>query len=103
MNRTVQPRTYADLHEHLERLEAAGLLHRIDAPVNKDTDMHPLRRWRFRGGIAEKDRKALLFTNVVDSSGRRYDIPVMIAAMTRPRDVLDGYAGSSMRRLPRRR
>ena len=30
-------RAYADLHEHLSRLDAAGLLHRIDAPVNKDT------------------------------------------------------------------
>ena len=26
--------------------------------------MHPLVRWQFRGGIAEKDRKAFLFTNV---------------------------------------
>jgi len=28
--------------------------------------MHPLVRWQFRGGIAEKDRKAFLFTNIVD-------------------------------------
>ena len=31
--------------------------------------MHPLVRWQFRGGIAEKDRKAFLFTNIVDSKG----------------------------------
>ena len=73
-------RSYADLHEHLDRLERAGLLHRIDAPVNKDTEMHPLVRWQFRGGIAEKDRKAFLFTNIVDSKGRRYDIPVVVGA-----------------------
>jgi UbiD family decarboxylase len=73
-------RCYADLHEHLERLDKAGLLHRIDAPVNKDTEMHPLVRWQFRGGIAEKDRKAFLFTNIVDSKGRRYDIPVVVGA-----------------------
>src|SRR5580692_4707984 len=73
-------RAYADLHEHLSRLDAAGLLYRIDAPVNKDTEMHPLVRWQFRGGIAERDRKAFLFTNIVDSRGRRYDIPVVVGA-----------------------
>src|SRR5258707_5746965 len=74
-------RRYADLHEHLKTLEAAGLLLRVDAPVNKDTEMHPLVRWQFRGGIAEKDRKAFLFTDIVDSTGRRYDIPVVIGAL----------------------
>jgi UbiD family decarboxylase len=73
-------RGYADLHEHLDRLDRAGLLYRIDAPVNKDTEMHPLVRWQFRGGIAERDRKAFLFTNIVDSRGRRYDIPVAVGA-----------------------
>src|SRR4030088_691529 len=73
-------RSYAALHEHLDRLARAGLLHRIDAPVNKDTEMHPLVRWQFRGGIAEQDRRAFLFTNIVDSKGRRYDIPVVVGA-----------------------
>ena len=74
-------RAYADLHEHLSRLDAAGLLHRIGAPVNKDTEMHPLVRWQFRGGIAEGDRKAFLFTNIIDSKGHPYDIPVAIGAI----------------------
>ena len=74
-------RSYRDLHEHLERLDAAGLLHTIDAPVNKDTEMHPLVRWQFRGGIPEPERKAFLFTHVTDSRGRRYDIPVVIGAL----------------------
>jgi 4-hydroxy-3-polyprenylbenzoate decarboxylase len=74
-------RAYADLHEHLDRLDAARLLYRIDAPVNKDTEMHPLVRWQFRGGIAEHDRKAFLFSNIVDSKGRRYDIPVVVGAL----------------------
>src|SRR5215831_13600109 len=77
----ISKRSYADLHEHLARLEAAGLLRRIDAPVNKDTEMHPLVRWQFRGGIAEKERKAFLFTNIVDAKGRRYDIPVVVGAL----------------------
>src|SRR5262249_7316181 len=45
------------------------------------TEMHPLVRWQFRGGIAEKDRKAFLFTNVVDSKGIRYDMPVAVGAI----------------------
>ena len=40
--------------------------------------MHPLVRWQFRGGIAERDRKAFLFTNVHDSKGKHYDIPVRV-------------------------
>ena len=76
----VANRSYADLHEHLRRLDKAALLYKIDTPVNKDTEMHPLVRWQFRGGILEKDRKAFLFTNVVDSKGRRYDTPVVIGA-----------------------
>ena len=72
---------YADLHEHIARLDAAGLLYRIDEPVNKDTEMHPLVRWQFRGGIPEAERKAFLFTNVVDGKGRRYDIPVMVGGI----------------------
>jgi UbiD family decarboxylase len=72
---------YADLHEHIERLDKAGLLHRITEPVNKDTELHPLVRWQFRGGIAEKDRKAFLFTNVVDSAGRKYDISVAVGVL----------------------
>ena len=74
-------RGYPDLQEHIAALDAAGLLHRIDAPVNKDTEMHPLVRWQFRGGINEAERKAFLFTNVVDSRGRLYDIPVVIGAL----------------------
>jgi UbiD family decarboxylase len=80
-NETIPDRCYADLHEHINRLEKAGHLYRIDVPVNKDTEMHPLVRWQFRGGIAEKDRKAFLFTHVVDSKGLRYDIPVAVGVI----------------------
>jgi 4-hydroxy-3-polyprenylbenzoate decarboxylase len=78
---------YADLHEHLKKLEAAGLLIRVERSINKDTEMHPLVRWQFRGGIAEKDRKAFLFTNVTDSKGRKYDIPVVVGALAASREI----------------
>lgn len=69
---------YRDLHAHIRHLDEQGLLYRVDAPVNKDSEMHPLVRWQFRGGIPESARRAFLFTNVVDGKGRRYDMPVLV-------------------------
>ena len=74
-------RRYSDLHEHIEALRAAGLLVEIDREINKDTEMHPLVRWQFRGGIDEEDRKAFLFTNITDSKGRKFDIPVLVCGL----------------------
>src|SRR5215475_5545304 len=70
-----------DFQSHLAALEARGLLVRVDRPINKDTELHPLVRWQFQGGLAEDQRRAFLFTNVTDSSGRRYDIPVAVGAL----------------------
>ena len=70
-----------DFQEHLAVLDRAGLLVRIDRPINKDTELHPLVRWQFVGGLAEDDRRAFLFTNVVDARGKRYDIPVAVGAL----------------------
>ncbi len=70
-----------DLQQHLARLEARGLLTRIERPINKDTELHPLARWQFQGGLKESDRRAFLFTNVIDGTGRRYDIPVAVGAL----------------------
>jgi len=70
-----------DFQTHLAALEARGLLVRIDRPINKDTELHPLVRWQFVGGIPEEERRAFLFTNVVDSHGRRYEIPVVVGAL----------------------
>src|SRR2546422_9980918 len=80
-------RAYPDLHEHLEALKRAGLLVIVDRPINKDTEMHPLVRWQFRGGIEEKDRKAFLFTNVVDGKKRKYEIPVAVGALAANREI----------------
>jgi UbiD family decarboxylase len=70
-----------DLQEHLRRLEAEGLLLRIDRAIDKDSELHPLVRWQFQGGLAEDARRAFLFTNVVDGEGRRYDVPVAVGAL----------------------
>jgi UbiD family decarboxylase len=70
-----------DFQEHLAALEANGLLVRIDRPINKDTELHPLVRWQFQGGLPEDERRAFLFTHVTDGAGRRYDIPVAVGAL----------------------
>jgi 4-hydroxy-3-polyprenylbenzoate decarboxylase len=70
-----------DLQQHIADLEAAGLLIRIDRPINKDTELIPLVRWQFLGGMAEDQRRAFLFTNVIDSKGRKYDMPVVVGAL----------------------
>src|SRR6201997_5013642 len=70
-----------DFQEHLRRLDAAGLLRRIERAINKDAELHPLVRWQFQGGLPEDERRAFLFTNVIDGSGRRYDIPVAVGAL----------------------
>jgi UbiD family decarboxylase len=75
-----QPRL--DLQSHLRDLEAQGLLLRIDRPINKDTELHPLVRWQFLGGTPADERRAFLFTNVTDSKGRKYDMPVVVGALS---------------------
>src|SRR6266478_4291202 len=70
-----------DFQTHLAQLETNGLLVRVERPINKDTELHPLVRCQFLGGIPEEARRAFLFTNVVDSHGRRYDIPVVVGAL----------------------
>src|SRR3974377_301371 len=70
-----------DFQEHLRRLEARGIVTRIHQGIDKNKEPHPLVRWQFQGGLAEEQRRAFLFTNVVDGSGRRYDIPVAVGAL----------------------
>ncbi len=81
------PRSYRDLHEHVLALAREGLLYIVDEPINKDTEMHPLVRWQYRGGIPEPERKAFLFTQPTDSKGRRYDISVLVAGLAANREV----------------
>jgi UbiD family decarboxylase len=78
---TARERPYPDLHEHLEALKARGLLRVIDRAIDKDSELHPLVRWQFVGGLAEEDRKAFLFTHITDGRGRRYEIPVVVGAI----------------------
>ncbi|TMA05762.1 MAG: UbiD family decarboxylase [Deltaproteobacteria bacterium] len=77
---------FRDLREHLEALDKAGLLVKIDEAVNKDTELMPLVRWQFRG-LSEEERRAFMFTNVTDVKGRKYDIPVVVGTLAASRQI----------------
>lgn len=80
-------RGYPDLHEHLAALKEKGLLQVVDRPIDKDSELHPLVRWQFVGGMAEAERKAFLFTNIVNAKGRRYTMPVVVGAIAANRAI----------------
>src|ERR1051325_2058119 len=71
---------YRNLDEYIRALDREGLLIRIQKAINKDTEMHPLVRWQFRG-LKEAQRRAFLFENIHDSKGRKLDIPVLIGGL----------------------
>jgi UbiD family decarboxylase len=89
----------ADFQEHVAALEARGLLVRVDRPVNKDTELHPLVRWQFIGGFPEEARRAFLFTNVVGSRGERYDMPVVVGALAASSEIYAMGMGVSVEEL----
>lgn len=68
---------YKSLREYLEAVDKAGKLVTIKSPINKDTQLTPLLSLQDRG-LSEEQRKVFLFTNVFDSRGKKYDIPVAI-------------------------
>ena len=82
-----ESRGYPDLHDHVLELARKGLLHVIEEPINKDTEMHPLVRWQYRGGIPEAQRKAFLFTHPTDGKGRQFDCAVLVAGLAATPDV----------------
>src|ERR1700722_8174913 len=88
-----------DFQEHLARLDARGLLTRIDRRINKDTELHPLARWQFQGGLPESERRAFLFSNVVDSKGRAYDIPVLVGGLSASPEIYAAGLGVPVDRI----
>src|SRR3954468_10481260 len=87
MNAPARLEAPVDLQDHLARLQARDLLVRIDRPINKDTELHPLVRWQFVGGLPESARRAFLFTNVIGARGERYDIPVVVGALAASSEI----------------
>ncbi len=98
---------FKDLRDHIQALERHGKLIRIRRPIDKDTELHPLVRWQFRG-LPEDQRKAFLFENVTGVGGKKYDIPVLVGAhaasteiyalgmMCRPDQIMDKWAEAEL-------
>ncbi len=77
---------YCDLRDYLAVLEGAGKLRRISRLINKDTELHPLVKWQFRG-LAADQRTGFLFENLTDLVGRHYDARVASAVLAPSREV----------------
>ena len=90
-----------ELRAHLRELERAGKLVRISRAINKDSEMHPLVRWQFRG-LPESERKAFLFENVIDSRGRSYPFPVLVGALAGSEEIYSMAVGCPGEDVPRR-
>ncbi len=85
-----------DFQDHLADLEERGLVVRVDRPINKDTELHPLARWQFQGAVPDDKRRAFVFTNVVDSSGRKYNMPVVVGALAASPEIYGLGMGVSL-------
>jgi len=96
MEMTMTQKAPSDLHEHIARLTERGLLTRIDRPIDKDSELHPLARWQFQGGLREEDRRAFLFTNVVGAHGESYDIPVLVGGLAASPEIYATGLGVSL-------
>jgi hypothetical protein len=88
---------FKDLREHIAALEQAGLLVKIDEQINKDTELMPLVRWQFRG-LSEEERRAFMFTNVIDARDANTTSPSSLARWQRP----GGFMASDCSVNPRR-
>jgi 4-hydroxy-3-polyprenylbenzoate decarboxylase len=83
---------YRDLRDYLDALSRHGLLHIVDEPMCKDTQIMPLVRLQFRG-LAEEQRKAFWFRNVTDARGRDFDGSVVLGALGSSRAVYAAALG----------
>lgn len=64
-----------DIREFMAELEQRGKLYRFTEVVDKDSEIIPLLRVEMRG-LADSERKVLLFENVTNASGGHYDMRV---------------------------
>ena len=99
MGSTMRANAPIDLQDHLQRLEKLGLVQRISRQIDKDSELHPLVRWQFHGGIPSEDRKAFLFDNVTDASGKIYEMPVVVGALAANPEIYAAGLGVSVEEI----
>ncbi|MCY4479000.1 MAG: UbiD family decarboxylase, partial [Rhodospirillales bacterium] len=64
---------YRSLREFIARLESAGRLSRVSAPVSPHLEMTEIQT-----RLIADEGPAVLFENVVGEDGARYDMPVLV-------------------------
>ncbi len=89
---------YKDLREYLDVLDKKGKLIRVKREINKDTELHPLARLQFRG-LPEADRKGFLFENIIDSKGKKYDIPLAVCVLAANREIYAAGMGCDVDKI----
>lgn len=66
---------YRDLRAFLDALRARGMLYTFREPIDKDSELLPLVRLELRG-LSDAERKVLLFEDVRNAAGTRYEMGV---------------------------
>ena len=77
---------YPSLREYVHTLESREKLFRIQREVCRETELHPLVRWQFRGH-PESERRAFLVENVASAAGRKYNMSVLSGACASSRAI----------------
>lgn len=83
---------YTDLRQYIDELDRRRLLHVVDEPVCKDTELMPLVRLQFRG-LPEEKRKAFWFREVTDARRRRFAASVLVGALGSSRVIYAAALG----------
>ncbi|HEY7554614.1 MAG TPA: UbiD family decarboxylase [Candidatus Binatia bacterium] len=90
---------FRDLREFISLLEETGNLHRISAKIEKNSELMPLVRWQYQG-LPDSQRKAFLFDNVTDPTGRNYDCRVAVGVLGASRHIYKMALGVSDKEGP---
>ena len=77
---------FRDLRDFISHLESTGMLHRISARIEKNSELMPLVRWQYQG-LPDSQRKAFLFENVTDPQGKNYDCRVAVGVLGASRAI----------------
>jgi len=77
---------YRSLREYIDALESHDKLFRFKQAICRETELHPLIRWQFRG-LPESERRAFLFENVTSATGHKHRMRVLVGACGSSRAV----------------
>jgi hypothetical protein len=69
MNKLMRRTAPIDMQDHLNPAGGSRPAHARHPPIDKDSELHPLARWQFQGGLREQIAAASSFTNVTGAKG----------------------------------